>query len=642
MSEMQLQRHITAGDIAARQRGRRLPFMYTLLQQVCEYPSLPIAAVLCSAALQAPALATGFLADDYVHQLILTKSTQLSAYHQPWTRLFQFGTPSVNPALFADGVLAWWADPQLKYSFFRPLSALTHLFDYSLWPQSSVLMHAHSLLWAAFTALAVGYLYRQLFEQRWMANLGISLYALDPTRAISVTWIANRNALIACTFGALSIATFLRGVRGSKRASWASPCLFAAAVASGEAGFAAAAYLLAAALCLDQGALRRRLWKLAPHVLLGLGLLIISRRLGFGVASSGVYFDPVHDMRSYLAALPGRVLALQAAAFGGPSADAGAGYDLVAPGLATLIVVLELCALGFWTLLLGPLVRRSASARFAALGSALALLPAAAAAPSDRLLGYTAIGVMALLVEAFARLIDSGHSRPRRLELAVGSIVMLRLILSPALLVAQTTNMNRVRYVLDRTNQAVPWNQAVKNEHVVLMNPPQDPLVSFIPALRAASGVPRPASLRWLATGLTALAVRRTGERTLELTQEQGFLKQHTERLVRSAGHPLRVADKVHLPELSVEILEVTADQRPLRVSVELARPLSEPNMRWLAFRETKYEAFVLPAVGECVVLPANDFLAMVIGSDSVLVRWLKAYRSRFGQPTPDLCRPPL
>ena len=40
--------------------------------------------------------------------------------------------------------------PGGRAAFFRPLSALTHYVDYTLWPDEPLLIRIHSLLWSAF------------------------------------------------------------------------------------------------------------------------------------------------------------------------------------------------------------------------------------------------------------------------------------------------------------------------------------------------------------------------------------------------------------------------------------------------------------------------------------------------------------
>jgi len=47
------------------------------------------------------------------------------------------------------GSSPWWSNGGARVCFFRPVSALTHWFDYLLWPDTLSLMYAQSLVWFA-------------------------------------------------------------------------------------------------------------------------------------------------------------------------------------------------------------------------------------------------------------------------------------------------------------------------------------------------------------------------------------------------------------------------------------------------------------------------------------------------------------
>lgn len=55
--------------------------------------------------------------------------------------LFSFtdGDPEPNHEAMERGLLPWWSVENLRISFGRPLSALTHIFDYRVWPETPVL-----------------------------------------------------------------------------------------------------------------------------------------------------------------------------------------------------------------------------------------------------------------------------------------------------------------------------------------------------------------------------------------------------------------------------------------------------------------------------------------------------------------------
>ena len=103
------------------------------------------------------------------------------------------------------GIFPWWTDPLIKAEFLQPLTVATHRLDYRLWPDSAVLMHAHSLLWCAALVAATAVLYRRLMGPTPAAGVAALLFAVDDAHGGPAGWIANRNALVAATFGVLAL-----------------------------------------------------------------------------------------------------------------------------------------------------------------------------------------------------------------------------------------------------------------------------------------------------------------------------------------------------------------------------------------------------------------------------------------------------
>ena len=133
------------------------------------------------------------------------------------------------------GVFPWWTDPTLKAEFLQALTVLTHRLDYALWPDSPVLMHAQSLFWLG----AAGRRRRHLLPADAGPDAGSPrwprlLYAVDDARGPTVGFIANRNVLVAATFGvsARSSATIAGGVTDRGRPRFWPWLLLAAALFS--------------------------------------------------------------------------------------------------------------------------------------------------------------------------------------------------------------------------------------------------------------------------------------------------------------------------------------------------------------------------------------------------------------------------
>ena len=70
-----------------------------------------------------------------------------------------------------------------------------------------------------------------------------------------------------------------------------------------------------------------------------------------------------------------------------------------------------------------------------------------------------------------------------------------------------------------------------------------------------------------------------------------------------NVADPLELGDRIELTDLTIEITAV-ADGRPAEVSFSFARPLEDPSLHWLQWKDGIYVPFDVPAIGETVELP--------------------------------------
>jgi len=597
---------------------------------------MPLGAVLLSLLLCAPMLSAGLIADDYIHQLILRGAPTLPAYQQHWSALFAFATDQNRAALLDEGILPWWSDPALRFAFFRPVAALTHVLDMQLWAASPWLMHLHSFAWSALALLAAYALYLRVFGisaagSRATARLALLFYAVEPTRAVAVGWIANRNTLVALSLSLFAVCLHLDDLATPR--VWRrvlSPLLLGLAVLAGEGGVSGLAFLIAAALVLDSRGRSRALLALVPHLAAAGGVIALGSALGYGMEGSDGYLDPRRDFSTYLAAFPARALALVSAGIGGPAADSIGIYDLLWPGLSTFMKLFSLALLGLVGYALSPLFFQSQSARFFGLALCLALPPACVAFPADRLLTWISVAALGVLAECAMVALRGGAGQPRALQLAAAAVLGARVLIAPLLLIAQAQNLPHLGDLLRRADEVIAKDAAVTEQVVVFVNAPEEPLVSFVLPQRAAAEVPRPKALRRWAAGFSHVAITRLEPARVSVFQDGGFLQQHTERMLRSPRtRPFRVGERVELTGMPAEVLEVTGDKRPLNVAFDL-----DPSVAYAfyALNAGGYYRFELPALGTCVELATPSFLEFVLGADNALAGWLKP------TPTPALC----
>ena len=234
------------------------------------------------------------------------------------------------------GLTGWWTNPEMVMAFYRPISVATHWLDYRLWPHAPWLMHLHSLLWFGAALLLIGTLYRRVFGAAdvpaFVPALALLLYAVDDSHAMTLAWIANRNAILALALGVAVLVLHDRGARdGDLRATIAAPLMLAVALLAGESALAVTGYLFAHALFID--ARRRALLRLWPYATVVVLWSAFYRAAGYGARGSGLVVDPGSEPLRWLGFALERVPVLIAAEVGLPPSDGWEAYPMLAPWL---------------------------------------------------------------------------------------------------------------------------------------------------------------------------------------------------------------------------------------------------------------------------------------------------------------------
>ena len=582
----------------------------------------PLAVVLIGLALASPALTADFAADDHLHRVISRDAPGIDGLRSRPLDLFVFasGDPGDNARLRDAGLFPWWTDLQLRLAFFRPVSSATHAVDHALWPESATAQLAHNLAWLAVALIATWAFYRRFVPVRWIAVLGLLLYAVDDARGPVVGWIANRNALVAL---ALAVPVLLAHDRwrrdGWAPGRWVGPALFVVALGAGESALAITAYLGAHALWLDRGSWRDRAIALAPYALIVIAWRLLYGHLGYGVEGSGIYLDPGGDPAGFAAAAAVRLPLLLLGQLGLPWSDLASMYPVMGAGVVVTMVAIALAALAAIGLAAARLLRRDPTSRFLATGMVLAAVPVASTFPADRLLSFVGLGAMGLvaqLLAAAARHRDQlGDRRPRRaaaVTVAIG-LALVHLVFAPPFLLLRARSMVTVGGILDRADAGVPSGPEIAGKTVVIAAAPSDALAGYIPIMRESRRQPRPAHLYWLATASTAVTLERVDDRTLRVIPAEGFLRHEIDRMVRTPrARPFAPGDRVALTGLTLEVETVTADRRPARVLARFDRPLDDASLVWLRWEGNTYVPYRPPAVGAAETLPAVDFLRLL------------------------------
>jgi hypothetical protein len=571
--------------------------------------SLPFIAAILAVLLASPSLHLGFVADDHFHHLKIVGSPEFPQIEARPLDMFSFveSNPELVHKAVDRGLLPWWTYPGVKARFLRPVTAVTHWLDYTLWPHHPWLMHLHNLLWYAALIVAVGWLYREHIQPLWLVGLSTLLYAVDGAHAFPAAWVANRNACVAAFFGVLAVIAHGRW-RGNRWRAGAvlGPGLLLASLLAAEGGLGIAAYLFAYAVCLDRGSRRSRIVSLLPYAVVIVAWRVVWSALDYGVSDLGLYADPLDEPLRYAGAVIQRVPILLLGQWGVPPSDvammigARGRVYLCLAGIVVGLVLLALC----W-----PLLRKDRLARFWGLGMSLSFLPVAATFPHDRLLLLPGIGAMGLLAMYLryalpGKRVDAQQRRAHRARgIAAGVLILLHLVIAPIALVHRSAHAFGTPALRQAFGADMPLPDQVGQQDLIIVNPPSPLHVIHLPFMRALNDQPVPRHLRALVPGLSPVNVHRTDDHTLVITPDTPILTWVFIRLFRNEKYPFHAGDQLALTGMTVDVLDTTPDGRPTKVAFRFGVPLEDPSLWWVAFSNGRFEPFEPPEVGESVTL---------------------------------------
>lgn len=553
--------------------------------------------VLLGVLLCAPSLGNGLNLDD-----VLQAARVADGDATPWSLFDLFGGP--HP-LFASADAPWWRHEEMRLTLLRPLAALTHLLDLRLLAGHPAWMHAHSLLWYALLIALAGRVYRRLMPARWVWVLAMGLFAIDHSHGMVVGWLAARNGLIGACLALLGLSAHLRWREQGWRPGGAlAPVILLLALLASEGAVAICGFLAAHALCLDRGPWPRRLAALLPAAAVVLAWRVVYVAGGFGAAHSGFYFDPGAEPLTFLVrALEHGVILVWSQVFLSAGEALGLVPGLYGPGAIAAALLLA----GLLALVRGEL-RRSASLRFWAIGTLLCALPLGSTLPTDRQLLLIGFGVFGFAAQLLGEL-RAGEPR-RGVRWFAWAWFVLHGLLSPLLLPLRSLAPAQIHGLAAAATAA--YVPGVPPPRVVLLRVPSDLVLLYGRADWQRQERPFPAELRYLYAGLGPLTITRIDARTLELRPALGWLYAPLDRLFRDPRDRSEVGDRIAAGTMLVEVLEVSADGRPLAARMSFDRSLADASFAWFSWEQGGPVPVVLPPVGATLALPAmpNPMLA--------------------------------
>ncbi len=574
---------------------------------------------LAAIAFTLPAVWSGYYQDDHLIRLRFQGFPGLSGVQGKLldTCVFSDGDPAQNLARMECGFLPWWTPSNWKIAFWRPLTGLTQYFDWKVFGDRAWVMHAHNLLWYALLVFVLVGLYRRMFQSAWVAGLAGLIYLLDPNHALAVGWIATRNAMLSSVFMVLVIYFHDKWRRNNSRISmYLAWIMLAVGLTGSEATVSAGAYLFAYALFLEQGPLHKRVAGLLPYLFIVVVWRMVYQHLGYGVAQTMLYTDPVVQPWVFLGDLFHHLPLFFFCQF--ITTDPSVYNFLPSQTLFYAVWVVFVAVLIVVGRVLWPLMKEDATARFWALGMMLSALPVCTTIPQGRELMNPGIGATALVALFLGRYFLGEREKTLRgrclAKVFVGIWLAVHLVL-PAVAMPVNSYMAVVmpEQAARKLNAGAPNDAKLKEQTLLIVYSPADLLGSTLPVMRAAMKESVPRHCRTLCAGVHSVDILRRDDRTLVFNMDDTFLTRPWCQVFRDpAASPMKAGDTVRLSGFEANVEAVTQDGRPTQVAFRFDVPLEDPSLRWVVFKDRAYAPFEVPKIGEKTHVQGPDFRGIV------------------------------
>jgi hypothetical protein len=567
-------------------------------------PGFPLIVAALSVLLALPALRAGLVLDDYYHRAILRLGSPYRDLLGPPAAMFRFfrGDPTRTRQIMDLGAFPWWTDPTLKGEFLQAITVLTHRLDYALWPDWPSLMHAQSLFWLGTAVAVAAVFYRRMLGATGVAAVAAVLFAVDDARGATVSFIANRNVLIAATFGISALVCHDRWRRGGSRlAAFVALILLALALFSKEEGIGTCAYLAAYALFADPAGRRRGCLAVTGYAVVVIFWQALRASWGFGVHDMGLYIDPLTEPGPFAAALSHRAPLILFGQWGPIPAETAV---VLRPPVSGVFWWVAVVLVGLLILAVAPLLKCDRLARFWAAGMVFATIPVCATFPMDRLLTFVGLGACGLLAQFWAFVFAGTGSAPSNPWWRIPAralawfFVGVHAVWAPLALPLRATSPLGPWWIEDRLNVHVPLGPSIAERTLVVVNAPSAVHAGYLSFRDGAIGKPVPRHMRVLAPAIPAVSILRLDEHTLEIRPGRGYLDLGLDRVFRSERRPMAPGEEVRLTGMTARVTALTADDRPAVATFRFDEPLESPTFMWLCFLGIGFEPFVPPAVG--------------------------------------------
>lgn len=542
-------------------------------------PSWPVWAAVISLALLTPSLFSGYYGDDFIHEALFSDKLPVSTPDDASLfGLFSFldSSKQRTQELMNYSLVPWWVNEHFYFAFWRPLSEITHWVDHQLLGSTQWLMHLHSLIWYMLLLKVLFIVFGRVHQNRVVYGLAIALYAFDSSHGFAISWIANRNAILATLFGALSLLCYIKSSDDDWRPGiLLGPLCLLLGLLSAEFAIATTCYLFAYAINLHKKGAWHGLVNLIPYAAITIAWWGIYKSLGFGAQGSDIYYiDPAQNPVGYFSAMAERLPLLLGAQWGIIPVEF---YNFSGSfsGVLWLISAGILC---LFCLLMIPVITSNPRARFWLIGMILSAIPVCAALPQDRILLLVSVGGCGLLAEVANTYLQKSDFLNKTLlklgRVMVVCFLVVNLVLSP-LILPFSAYSPKIWSQASRDAAMGIGEHDLRDKQTLLFKAPFDVSV-FLTAILFHQEEDMPKSLWSISnSGSGATTIDYINEYTLEVETEFGFIRGFDEVMRDVSEYPLTVGDVIPLNGMKIVIESLTEDKHPKRIQLQFDQPLN-------------------------------------------------------------------
>jgi hypothetical protein len=437
------------------------------------------------------------------------------------------------------------------------------------------------------------------------------MWVLDDTHGTPVGFISNRNALMACFFAMLTLIAHDNWYK-QKQLKWKLTAIIslAASLLSAEAGIATCAYLFAYVVFLESNTWRQKIVNLAPYAAVVIVWRITWGLLGYGVYNVGLYVDPLREPILFISEMWHKAILLLTAQFTGISSDISM---MLSQHTLSQFIIGELLVLAVLAVLFIPVIKKDRIARFWTCGMLLSVLPCCATFPNDRMLIFVGIGAMGLLGQFIVFVFsnkDAYKPKPAvRVISVIAAVLFLfsNIVLSPGVLAVKSRYPLGPPKLTEKIFIPPIEDENIVNQDLIIVNPPSAFLAFASPYMFDPDYTNKPKLTRSLCSSLYGpTVVTRVDDNSISIRPAEGFMAFTLDRLFRGNNCQVQLGQQFHLTGMTVEITELTDDNRPAEAIFRFDKPLEDESFRWIKWCYGHYEPYTPPAVGQTETIKAG------------------------------------